>query len=95
MVEGGDGDEEVEDNTHSRRKRFVEISPDLEENPVRRNFYKHDNTDEIETKIVPFDRNHEIGKERDDKFLDEDGNGIKDIDEEAELVALVNVNYMF
>ena len=62
-------------------------SPDQEENPVRRNFYKHDNTDEIETKIVPFDRNHEIGKERDDKFLDEDGNGIKDIDEEAELVA--------
>ena len=87
MVEGGDGDEEMEDSPHSRRKRFVEISPDLEENPVRRNFYKHDNTDEIETKIVPFDRNHEIGKERDDKFLDEDGNGIKDIDEEAELVA--------
>ena len=86
MAEEGDEDEEKEDNSHSRKKRFVEIRPDLEESQARRNFYEHDNTDEIETKIVPFDQKEENRKESDSKFLDEDGNGVKDIDEEARLV---------
>lgn len=71
----------------------MEISPDLlEESQVRRNFYQHDNTDGIETKIVPFDQKEESGKESDNKFLDEDGNGVKDIDEEARLVTLLDLN---
>ena len=94
MAEEGDEDEEKEkeDNSHSRKKRFVEISPDLEESQGRRNFYEHDNTDEIETKIVPFDQKEENRKESDSKFLDEDGNGVKDIDEEARLVTLLIMN---
>ena len=93
MAEEGDEDEEKEDSIiHSRRKRFVEISPDLEESHVRRNFYEHDKRDEIETKIVPFDQKEENRKESDSKFLDEDGNGVKDIDEEARLVTLLIMN---
>ena len=93
MAEEGDEDEEKEDSIiHSRKKRFVEIRPDLEESQGRRNFYEHDNTDEIETKIVPFDQKEENRKESDSKFLDEDGNGVKDIDEEARLVTLLIMN---
>ena len=78
-----DGEEkEREDVTHSRRKRFAEIKPDLEEDHVRKNYYEHDDMDEIETEIVTFDRKNENEKE-DGEFLDEDGNGVKDIDEEA------------
>ena len=92
MAEEENGDEEMEDNSHSRKKRFVEIRPDLEESQGRRNFYEHDNTDEIETKIVPFDQKEENRKESDSKFLDEDGNGVKDIDEEAGPVTLLIMN---
>ena len=67
----------------------MEISPDLEESHVRRNYYEHDDMNEIETKIVTFDRKDRMRKEGVDKYLDEDGNGIKDIDEEAELVTLL------
>ena len=67
----------------------MEISPDLGERHVRRNYYAHDDMDEIETKIVTFDRKDQRRKEGVDKYLDEDGNGIKDIDEEAELVNLL------
>ena len=37
----------------------MEISPDLEESHVRRNYYEHDDMNEIETKIVTFDK---VGK---------------------------------
>ncbi len=67
----------------------MEITPDLEESHVRRNYYEHDDMNEIETKIVTFDRKDRMRKEGVDKYLDEDGNGIKDIDEEAELVTLL------
>ena len=81
MIEEGDSDEK--DSAHIRKKRFVEISPELEENHVKRNYYQHDDMDEIETKIVTFDRKNERKGDDDDHFLDEDGNGVKDIDEEA------------
>ena len=67
----------------------MEISPDLKESHVRRNYYEHDDVDKIETKIVTFDRKDQRRKEGVDKYLDEDGNGIKDIDEEAQLVHLL------
>lgn len=90
MIEEGDGD--GKDSAHSRKKRFVEISPELEESHVKRNYYQHDDMDEIETKIVTFDREDERKGEGGDHFLDEDGNGVKDIDEEAERVTLLIVN---
>ena len=89
MIEEGDRDEK--DSAHARKKRFVEISPELEESHVKRNYYQHDDMDEIETEIVTFDRKDERKGEGGDHFLDEDGNGIKDIDEEAERVSLLFV----
>ena len=73
----------------------MEITPDLEGSHVRRNYYEHDDMNEIETKIVTFDRKDRMRKEGVDKYLDEDGNGIKDIDEEAELVTLLIVILKF
>ena len=90
MIEEGDGD--GKDSARSRKKRFVEISPELEESHVKRNYYQHDDMDEIETKIVTFDREDERNGEGGDHFIDEDGNGVKDIDEEAERVTLLIVN---
>ena len=64
---------------HVRRKRFVEITPELDNDDRNYYAYTHDDFNYVETKIVPI-------KHRANNKIDENNNGIEDIDEEDELV---------
>ena len=64
---------------HVRRKRFVEITPELDNDDRNYYAYTHDDFHEVETKIVPI-------RYRESNKIDENKNGIEDIDEEDELV---------
>ena len=63
---------------HVRRKRFVEITPELDNDDRNYYAYTHDDFNDVETKIVPI-------KHRENNKIDENKNGIEDIDEEDEL----------
>ena len=62
-----------------RRKRFVDITAKHDNDDRNYYVYTHDDFNEVETKIVPITY-HEKNK------MDENNNGIEDIDEEDELV---------
>jgi len=73
--------DEIESQTnHVRKKRFVSITPDLENHSRNYYAYAHDNIDDVDTQIVPMET-IENGVD-----IDENNNGIDDIDEEEELL---------
>ena len=73
--------DEIESQTnHVRKKRFVSITPDLENHSRNYYAYAHDNIDDVDTQIVPMET-IENGAD-----IDENNNGIDDIDEEEELL---------